>query len=163
MGIAELFLKKKALIIGKDGVYETKNVRVFPDYVLIDGKAYPKIRARIQTKGLTLYYIFNEEVLNKEQELKLDYLDFIINKRQIEQVFKAIISVTRQSTQQLIAYILMGIFLGMTLDQYGNKVLEWLKTLPPNVVEKAFETLNMVAIVGIVGIVFAFLFYAKKR
>jgi hypothetical protein len=163
MGIAELFLKKKALIIGKDGVYETKNVRVFPDYVLIDGKAYPKIRARMQVKGLTLYYIFNEEILSKEQELKLDYLDFIINKRQIEQVFKAIVSVTRQSTQQLIAYILLGVFVGISLDQYGQRVLEWLKTLPPNVVEKAFETLNMIGIVAIIGIVFAFLFFARKK
>jgi len=163
MGLAELFLKKKAIIIGKDGVFETKNVRVFPDYVLIDGKAYPKIKARIQVKGLTLYYIFNEEVLNKEQELKLDYLDFIINKRQIEQVFKAIVSVSRQSTQQLIAYILLGIFLGMTLDQYGNRVLEWLKTLPPSTVEKAFETLNMVAIVAIIGFVFAFLYLSRKK
>lgn len=163
MGLAELLLKKKALIIGKDGVYETKNVRVFPDYVLIDGKAYPKIRARMQVKGLTLYYIFNEEILNKEQELKLDYLDFIINKRQIEQVFKAIVSVTRQSTQQLIAYILLGIFVGISLDQYGQRVLEWLKTLPPATVEKAFETLNIVAIVAIIGIVFAFLFYARKK
>jgi len=163
MGLTELFLRKKAIIIGKDGVFETKNVRVFPDYILIDGKAYPKIKARIQAKGLTLYYIFNEEVLNKEQELKLDYLDFVINKRQIEQVFKAIVSVSRQSTQQLIAYILLGIFLGMTLDQYGNRVLEWLKTLPPSTVEKAFETLNMVAIVTIIGIVFAFLFFARKK
>ncbi|MCI4407607.1 MAG: hypothetical protein JHC26_00820 [Thermofilum sp.] len=163
MGLAELFLKKKAIIIGKDGVFETKNVRVFPDYLLIDGKAYPKIKARIQVKGLTLYYVFNEEALTKEQELKIDYLDFVINKRQIEQVFKAIISVTRQSTQQLIAYVLMGIFLGMTLDQYGNKVLEWLKTLPPNVVEKAFETLNIIAVIGIIGIVFGFLYLSRKK
>jgi hypothetical protein len=163
MGLAELFLRKKAIIIGKDGVFETKNVRVFPDYVLIEGKAYPKVRARMQVKGLTLYYIFNEEILSKEQELKLDYLDFVINKRQIEQVFKAIVSVTRQTTQQLIAYVLLGIFLGMTLDQYGQRILEWLKTLPPNVVEKAFETLNTVAIVAIIGIIFAFLLYSRKK
>jgi hypothetical protein len=163
MGLAELFLRKKAIVIGKDGVYETKNIRVFPDYVLIEGKAYPKVRARIQTKGLTLYYIFNEEILSKEQELKLDYLDFVINKRQIEQVFKAIISVSRQNTQQLIAYILLGVFLGMTLDQYGQRILEWLKTLPPSTVEKAFESLNLIGIVAIVGIVFAFLLYSRKK
>jgi hypothetical protein len=154
---------KRAIIIGKDGIYETKNVRVFRDYILVDGTPYPKPKPRYRARpwGLEVVYIINETVLNREQKEQLEYLERLVKKKELEAIVNAIMTISARTRMQALMYILTGLFAGAYVADYGRQLLDWIKSLPPEAAAKGFETLSIIGVAAIIGaIVFTFL---RKR
>jgi hypothetical protein len=62
---------------------------------------------------------------------------------------------------QAVMYIITGLFAGAYLADYGRQILDWLKSLPPDVAAKGFEALSLVGVAAVIGaIVYMFL---RKR
>ena len=153
----------RAILIGKDGIYETRNVRVFRDYITIDGTPYPKPKPRYRARpwGLEVIYIINEAALNKEQKEQLEYLERLVKKKELEAIVNAIMTISSRTKMQAIMYVITGIFAGAYLADYGRQLLDWLKSLPPETAAKGFEALSLIGVAAVIGaIVYMFL---RKR
>jgi hypothetical protein len=155
--------RRKAIIIGKDGIYESRNVRVYRDFITVDGTPYPKPKPRYRTHvwGLEVVYIINETVLNREQKEQLEYLERLVKKKELEAIVNAIMTISSRTKMQAIMYVITGLFAGAYLADYGRQILDWLKSLPPETAAKGFETLSIIGVAAIIGaIVYMFL---RKR
>jgi hypothetical protein len=155
--------RKRAIIIGKDGLYETRNVRVFRDFILVDGTPYPKPKPRYRATplGLEVIYVINESVLTREQREQLEYLERLVKKKELEAIVNAVMAISAREKTQAIMYVLTGLFAGAYIADYGRQILDWLRSLPPDVAAKGFEALSLVGVAAIIGaIVYVFL---RKR
>lgn len=156
-------IRKRAIIIGKDGIHESKNVKVYRDFITVDGIPYPKPKPHFRQKTffVEVVYVINESALTREQLEKIDYLERLVKKKELESVVNAIISISTRARMQIISYVLMGVFAGAYLSEYGRQILEWLRSLPPEVALKGFETLQIVAIGAIIAAI-AYIFMRKR-
>jgi hypothetical protein len=155
--------RARAIIIGKDGIFETKNVRVYRDFITIDGTPYPKPKPRYRARpwGLEVVYIINEAALNKEQKEQLEYLERLVKKKELEAIVNAIMTISSRTKMQAIMYVVTGLFAGAYLADYGRQILDWLKSLPPEAAAKGFEALSLIGVAAVIGaIVYMFL---RKR
>jgi hypothetical protein len=145
--------RKRAIIIGKDGIFESKNVRVYRDYILVDGTPYPKPKPRYRARpwGLEVVYIINEAVLNREQKEQLEYLERLVKKKELEAIVNAIMTISARTRMQAVMYIITGLFAGAYIADYGRQLLDWLRSLPPDVAMKGFEALSLVGVAAVIG------------
>ena len=153
----------RAIIIGKDGIYESRNVRVFRDFITVDGTPYPKPKPRYRATplGLEVVYVINESILTREQREQLEYLERLVKKKELEAIVNAIIAISGRAKMQAIMYVLTGLFAGAYIADYGRQLLDWLKGLPPEVAAKGFEALSLVGVAAIIGTL-VFLFLRKR-
>ncbi|MCC6004500.1 MAG: hypothetical protein LM590_09185 [Thermofilum sp.] len=153
----------RAIIIGKDGIYESRNVRVFRDFITVDGTPYPKPKPRYRARswGLEVVYIINESILTREQKEQLEYLERLVKKKELEAIVNAIMAISARTRMQAIMYVLTGLFAGAYVAEYGRQILDWLRSLPPETAAKGFEALSILGVAAVIGaIVYMFL---RKR
>jgi hypothetical protein len=153
----------RAVIIGKDGIYESRNVRVYRDFITIDGTPYPKPKARYRARawGLEVVYIINESILTREQKEQLEYLERLVKKKELEAIVNAIMTISSRTKMQAMMYVLTGVFAGAYLGAFLGQLLDWLRSLPPDVAAKGFEALSIIGVAAIIGVI-AYLFLRKR-
>jgi len=132
-----------------------ENVRVYRDYVLVDGTPYPKPKPRYRATafGLEVVYIINESVLTREQKEQLEYLERLVRKKELEAIVNAVMSISARAKAQALMYIVTGVFAGAYMAEYGRQFLDWLRSLPPEVAAKGFEALSVISVVALVGVI----------
>jgi hypothetical protein len=139
-------------------------VRVFRDFITIDGTPYPKPKPRYRARalwGLEVVYIINEAALNREQKEQLEYLERLVKKKELEAIVNAIMTISSRTRAQALMYVITGLFAGAYLADYGRQILDWLKSLPPETAAKGFEALSVIGAAAVIGaIVYMFL---RKR
>jgi len=157
-----MLLKKakiKAIIIEDNTVYETSNVKVYKDFLIVANKVYPKPKPK--RLGDKIIYIINEDKL--DHQFNREYLDALVKKQELKNISKAIFDIANRAKMQLLTYLALGGFIGAYLTQHAEKIYEWLYSLPPEVAQQGFQTLNMIATLAIFALMFYFMQKKKEQ
>jgi hypothetical protein len=136
---------------------------VYRDFILVDGTPYPKPKPRYRARpwGLEVIYIFNEAALDREQKEQLEYLERLVKKKELEAIVNAIMAISSRTRAQALLYVITGLFAGAYMADYGRQLLDWLRSLPPEVAAKGFEALSVIGVAAVIGAI-AYLFLRKR-
>ena len=157
----------KIIVISDYFIREFKGYE-YADFILIkNSKIIPKTQAIIKFdkkgKRVAILDLRSKDKKVKEIQELSEYLYRLKEKSETENIVKAIYSISQKSKLQYILYIGIGIFAGMYFNSFVQQFFEWLRSLPPEVAEKGFETINMIGTIAMVVGVIAFTFYRLKR
>ena len=155
------FRPKERVIIIKNGkIVETRNFLRKRDFIVAFGRPYPLSSVKIldDFRGGKVYVIIEDNIPAPD----LEKLERLVKREEVYNITKALLWYTSQPTKTLIAIGAAALFAGAYLKYLADGILDWLRSLPPDVAAKGFSTLGMLSQAAMIVGLLAFFWWQRR-